>query len=264
MTNDQIIALAASIAACVSGIAGAISGFAALRTNKEMVRQRQASYQPELAFSRVVFEACSDPVIETALPLLWISGSKQQSPDNSGTAKPPKTKLTLPLSNVGLGAARDVQITWSFALDQAIERLNDAAKITKTPMSIRQENQIVHIDSGPFGKFSSMWRNQQKLSLNFLMPLTESDEATPIEIPHTYIAICCIELFLATKQASQPKLGKTLSLDLPNLVADIRYSDIGGSTHHRTFEFTIDIVAVAGDAKIFTGFINCRNRHVAK
>lgn len=262
MTNDQIIALSASIAACVSGVAGAISGFAALRTNKEMVRQRQASYQPELAFSRVVFDARSKPVVETALPLYWIPRDGQQSPD--GTASPAKTNLTLPLSNVGLGAARDVQITWSFALDQAIERLNDAAQRTNTSASFKQENQIVHVSGDAFGNFSSFWRNQKQASLNYVMPLTDAGGTIPVEIPDAYIAIYCIEIFLTLKQASQANGEKTLSFDLPNLLADIRYSDIGGSIHHRTFEFTTDIVAAASDGKSFAGIINCRNIRINK
>ena len=61
MTVDQLVALGASIGACLS----AIAAFLMIR---QIARQREASYRPELALSRTAIRSTRDN--EKALPTL--------------------------------------------------------------------------------------------------------------------------------------------------------------------------------------------------
>jgi hypothetical protein len=54
MTNDQIVALLASIGACLSAVATFL-------TVRQIAKQRVASYRPELALSQSIFEGSTDP-----------------------------------------------------------------------------------------------------------------------------------------------------------------------------------------------------------
>src|SRR6516162_10194020 len=105
MTTDQIISASSSVGTFLAAIA-------TFMTITQISRQRRASYQPDLAFSRVDFEASND---KSSLPLGW---------------KKPKTQddLRLSLINLGLGAAKNVWLRWSFPIDESVRQITQLGK----------------------------------------------------------------------------------------------------------------------------------------
>jgi hypothetical protein len=90
MTIDQVVALLASIGACLSAVATFL-------TVRQIAKQREASYRPELALSRILFEGSRGPIAEGAIPSFW---TKKPEYDES---QKELQRLTVPLQNVGLG-----------------------------------------------------------------------------------------------------------------------------------------------------------------
>ena len=97
MTNDQFVALLASIGACLSAVATFL-------TVRQIAKQREASYRPELALSRVYLECTKDPITQGSIPTLWAAKGKD------GKTDPLTRSLSLLLRNVGLGTAKGVSI----------------------------------------------------------------------------------------------------------------------------------------------------------
>ncbi|MDD4964160.1 MAG: hypothetical protein PHI11_09620, partial [Gallionella sp.] len=107
MTADQTIALISSIGTCLSAIATFL-------TIRQIAKQREASYRPELAFSRTFFVAEPDPIRAGALPEKWVN-------KKLGLETPMLLDdLSVPLRNVGLGTAKAITISWSFPIDQTL------------------------------------------------------------------------------------------------------------------------------------------------
>ena len=112
MTSDQYIALFASLGACLSALA-------TLWTVREMAKQRKAIFKPELAVARRRF--VTRPSF-TSKQADWFVNAGPSANEQS------LEKATLNLANVGLGAAKDVQIMWSFYVADVVARFNNLAK----------------------------------------------------------------------------------------------------------------------------------------
>jgi hypothetical protein len=115
MTTDQFVALFASIGACLSAVATFL-------TVRQIAKQREASYRPELALSRVYLECTKDPLAQGPIPTLWAAKGQD------GKTDPLIRRLSLPLRNVGLGTAKGVSITWTFPFEDITTQVNELAQ----------------------------------------------------------------------------------------------------------------------------------------
>jgi len=212
-----------------------------------MVKQREASFLPQFVFTRTYFEASPEPLRESALPDKWVN--KHSAPE-----KTPQLfeELSVPLLNVGLGAAKAVTISWTFPIDQMIERINQLAQRTLTPAYFSRDDWGVSIKSESLGNGTSMWRNQQKVSVDFVLPTSIQKEPVETKLPHAYILLCSALLFFALKDKEEKH-----SFDVPRLTANIEFTDIGNNTHSATFVFNLNVTAIAGNGNAFTGYIDC-------
>jgi hypothetical protein len=84
-----------SIAACLSGLGACASAIATLRSVKEMRKQREESYRPDIAYSVLVF-------------------------GNAGQFS------TIKICNVGLSVAKNVAVNLSALLDDVLPDINEA------------------------------------------------------------------------------------------------------------------------------------------
>ncbi len=150
MTTDQIIALGASVGACLSAIATFL-------TIRQMARQREASYKPELTPSRTNFCSTTNPLTGGALPDYWAE------PPEGADAVPaaPRMHFSVPLRNIGLGAAKTVDVSWSFQINEFVEAVNKAAQRSLTPAYFSYQSGALHFKSDSGDSSTSMWENQR-------------------------------------------------------------------------------------------------------
>lgn len=107
-------ALFASVAAMLSGIGACASAVATWRTVREMQKQREASYLPDIA--------CSIPVF-------------------TQSEQAPKIKIC----NVGLGVAKDVLVSISVPLEEILPALNK--ELQPENIRMQQEGDCLKIES---------------------------------------------------------------------------------------------------------------------
>lgn len=110
MTIDQIIALLACFGTLLSAIA-------TLLTVRHMKRQRELSYLPDLMISRMFFDGCHWPDAKSYFANGWRPSEKVEGDE--------EILFYMPLRNVGLGAAKNISVDWSFPIDEVVCQLND-------------------------------------------------------------------------------------------------------------------------------------------
>ena len=229
MTVDQFVALGASVGACLSAIA-------AFLTIRQIARQREASYRPELALSRTAIRSTRDN--EKALPTLWTESSNPEP----AKAEWPGRRLVLAVRNVGLGTAKRVSVSWSFPIEEAVQNANQLAGVSRV-LKYEAGRLKLHMDDKL--QVSSMWRNQQRDSIDYIMPASIEREPTLLTVPHAYaLVVSALVFFYAKTRNSQ------MELSLPVLRLDMSYSDISQLTHSESFEIRCEIASVNSAGEI--------------
>ena len=243
MTPDQWIALAASVGACFSALATFL-------TVRQIAKQRETSYRPELAISKVAFEAVPDPIRKELFPTKWIA-SNWKGEELQVTYK----DLSLPLRNIGLGSARGVQLCWEFDLAGTVKSANDLAQRTLTPAFFSINNWGVSIKSETFGNGTSFWKNQREVVIDFVLPASIDKTPVLVSLPHAYVQLTAALIYLRSKDKDLKH-----SFELPSLSVTFTFSDIGGSIHRAVFDVKVHTVSIAGSGEGMTGYVECSKR----
>ncbi|PWE14916.1 hypothetical protein [Alcaligenes faecalis] len=243
MTPDQWIALAASVGACLSALATFL-------TVRQIARQREASFRPELAMSQVHFEAGPDPIRAGLLPTKWIAR-------NWKGKEMPATfeELSLPLRNIGLGSARGVHLHWDFDLAGTVKSANELAQRTLTPAYFSIDDWGVSIKSEALGNGSSLWKNQREVVIDFVLPASIDKEPVLVRLPDAYVQLAAALIYLRSRDK-----GREHSFELPSLNAAFKFSDIGGIKHEAVFDVKVHLLALAGSGEGMTGYVECSKR----
>ncbi|MCP2089330.1 UNVERIFIED_ORG: hypothetical protein J2Y81_005417 [Paraburkholderia sediminicola] len=245
MTIDQVIALSSSIGAFLS--AGAT-----FLTVREMQKQRSASFRPELVFPRVHFCANKNPISATPIPSEWQEDTSGSGVFADSENAPPRKSLAIPILNVGLGAARSVSLVWSFPVDDMIFQANTYAKTGTSSIAFSVDKVGISLTQDGGRGETSLWRNQQHVTLDYVLPTSSEVTHQTISLPHAYTFLCSAWIHLG-----MTRKGGLASVELPPLTATIEYLDIADQLHRRQFTFKADIRAIAGNGSAFDGYVDC-------
>jgi len=224
MTIDQTVALLASIAACLS----AIATFLMIR---QIAKQRKSSYHPELAISRVYFHGISHQIGMGPLPQYW-TGT-----DESGQVDTTIKQIALPLYNIGLGAAKAVLVNWSFPINEFVKTVNELAKRTLMQEPFTYEDAVLYMKSDIIGTSTSMWKSQQRNSLDYVLPASVKNEPVFLDLPFAYKTLCSALIFFHSKYKETESFE-----EIPALKVSVEYLDIGEHKHKAVFEVRLNIV----------------------
>lgn len=241
MTNDQIIALFASLGACFSAVATFL-------TVRQIAKQREASYRPELAFSRVFIECTKDPHSHGTIPTHWIAKDK----DNKDIKQ--SRMFSLPLLNIGLGTAKSISVNWMFPFEDLTKRVNELAQKTLSAAYFKFDNGMLSIDSEKYGKSTSMWRNQKQRTLDYVLPASVAKDPTMLELPHAYIMIVSFFIFFSAKDSSKDKIHFSVP-EIPPLMLEVQYSDIGETRHKAPFAIQFQLIVIGSCGEFISGYL---------
>ncbi len=236
MTIDQIIALSASVGAFLAAIATFL-------TVRQMIQQREASYRPELVISRTFFEGSKDPIAKGELPTHWVTKPVANGESDSWPV------FSVPLVNLGLGAAKSLAVRWSFPIEEMIEKVNDLAQRTLTPAYFDLKDGAMSIKSESLGNGTSIWRNQQQDSFDYVLPVAVSNAFCQLRLPLVFIQLSAAYLYLSAKDKDRKSIP-----DILPLRAHLEYLDIGDKQHSADFDISIHIIIFAGDGSFVNGY----------
>jgi hypothetical protein len=223
MTVDQTIALFASIGACASAVA-------TLLTVRQIAKQREASFRPELVVPRVIISCRATD--SSGIPHYW------SAEDSFSAGDKPKSQFKLPIRNIGFGAAKNVVLTWKFDLEAAVKLVNDLAQRSLAASHFSIENEALMFETSNGNAQASFWKNQRSTTLDHVLPVSYRADGEYVVLPHAYIFVVSALFYYALK------LGQQTYDQMPQLFLEVCCSDIG-EIEHRT-RFRIDFTFVSG------------------
>lgn len=218
MTLDQLIATSASVAA-------GISALATFFTVIQIHIQRKASYRPELVFAKTHFT---------------VDGSVKTKEHNDRNFK-------IDLFNIGLGAAKNFKIEWSFPIESSVKKVNSL--IGQPSENYKLENGILSWTRENNSHYMSMWKSQKNTSIDFFLPASISKDPVNITIPDAYASLW-IEHF--KNCALREDYSNT---NFPPLKATITYQDIGGTRYKFKYSVALSYSSFTHPSLAITGTI---------
>lgn len=242
MSIDQVVALSASIGACMS----AIAAFLAVRQN---TKQREASYLPELALTRTILTALKNPLSKGSFAEFWVEKKIGDDLDASSVL----SSFSLLLHNIGLGAAKEVSLKWSFPIEDLVIAINEKAQKLLIPAYFEYKNEVLSLKSEQLDASTSMWGNQKQDFVDYVLPASIDQKGVSVHVPPAYMELVAALLYFSTKKKENHSFP-----DLPTLGLELEYFDIGGDQHKTSFDIELNLIAVHGDGEGFYGYMQSR------
>ncbi|NNN82395.1 hypothetical protein [Vibrio sp. 11-4(1)] len=239
MTIDQWVSISASIGACLSAIA-------ALFAVKLSSKHSRASYKPELVISKKPFKSSAT---SSDAPTDWLEIDDEE---NSDTHK--RSYFSLPLSNVGLGAAKQIEVNWSFPIESMVKSVNKITQENHIQAYFKYDNGMLSYDTESGKKSVSVWRNQKESKLDFVLPSSVESNSSELFLPPAYIQLVSAVIYFYFQNDRKEQFP-----DLPNIQAKVSYFDIGGKKHTCKFELSTEIAMITGNGSEFQGYIESKN-----
>jgi hypothetical protein len=242
MTIDQVIAFFASIGACMS----AIAAFFAVRQN---TKQREASYRPVLAITKTIFTASKNPISESSFADLWIEDKDDRDFGKVNLL----SCFSIPLRNVGLGAAKEVSLNWSFKIADIVSNINSITQRSLIPAYFELHNEVLSLNSKDHSAGISMWCNQKQDTVDYVLPASTDRVGVNIRIPPAYIKLVSALLYFSVRDHDSRSFT-----DMPMLKLALEYFDIGGCKHKASFNIELTIVSISGSGEQFQGYMQSK------
>lgn len=225
-------------ASLIRNFATIITSFISLITLFILIRQNERIYQPDLAWSPEpkLFQAVYRDTLVGCDDLRVISSTDSTS-----------GRLALRCMNLGLGAAKDLHIVWSFDPD----KLDDTVQINNQTFATG-----VKYDSSANGLYFVNCMTQESLEdgAEYCLPFNTEKEPTRIALPLNYIRLWTnLAIRIGTNSAlsrdQRMKIIKTLVLNVQELTCSIQYQDINGKQYRQSYQ-----------VQLIPHFLNIRNK----
>lgn len=237
MTIDQGISLAASIGACLSALAAFFAVHLASKHSK-------ASYKPELVIARTRFKS----IASGGIPCEWLSEPENEDENT------PQMMFSVPLRNVGLGAAKEVDINWSFPIEELVSTVNELAQKSLIPAYFDYNNGVLSLKAESGSGHTSIWKNQQNQTVDFVLPAPVDQVPYKLVLPLAYTQLVSALVYFSAKSDSFESFP-----EIPSLHASLSYFDIGGAKHKNNFAIESNINMIMNKGEEFQGYVESKN-----
>jgi hypothetical protein len=247
MTPDQVISLAASVGACLAAIATFLTVW-------QIAKQRRASYRPELVLGGGEFEAAAGEH-DFGLPQSWRHPAPKPMGDSVVIYSSGPVTFGLPLANVGLGAARNVSISWAFDIEHAAASVDAVAQQAEYQEFLTFNRGVLKMRSPIVASF---WDNQKIEAIDYVLPASISGSELSLRLPNAYVLLVAAAVSLNFSSKIRELGGRPELLEPPPLSAVLTFDDIGGGKHQAAFD--LDVSIRAADMNHFFGYVETKRR----
>jgi hypothetical protein len=219
----QLISAIASVAALIT----AVIVFFTLR---EMILQRQLSYKPDLV-CKPSFFSCSANIQETLTNWeISVNSRFQTRPDKIDDQKNLRHP-SIEIFNIGLGAAKNIEVIWQFDYKKAIEFTKKASMTLGFKVFI--EDEILAIKGSNFGTYINIKASLSN-ALDYVLPVSIAYKPATIMVPSPFFDLLALNYIFQHYKGPLEKVKYELP-GFPQLIMLLKYFDVGGNCHTRTF-----------------------------
>lgn len=226
-----------SIFTIISALAAVIYTIITFKTLKEIKAQRETTYRPDIIIDEGLFYIYSYKTTSGEFPVEYTYDKKDSLYycDNFEISS-----FSINLFNIGLAAAKEVEIEYSFQLDKIIDIILEQNKTLPAEKIIDIKKDEHFIEFTPAKKvvsgssFHSI-ENQLKSKINHILPVYISNNPIKINLPTYLLEIYSILIYnFWLSNAKQKEFP-----DLPIVNIKIQYMDIGNNKHSKDYELSI-------------------------
>jgi len=223
LTFEQWITLLASVTAFLTALA-------TLLTIREMKRQRKSAYKPDLLLRPTSFRVSPND-LPNQRPVIVTTGTASQGRS--------RTSILLQLYNAGFGPAKYIEVNWQFDCADFVRHLAGLPG----PAGITVDNHkkgflnITFDGERPARIFHNL-ATQRSTSINILPPQAEES----LVVPPAYTDLLAGYVLTLSRSLSNQLQPDALSL--PQFLVTVRYKDLEGDQHVKTFNVVPGLVAI--------------------
>lgn len=231
--------------AIITSLASLAAAVAALLAVVQSARHREASYRPELLMLRTEFEYSSSATQEN--DIRFDDWRHRQDGRMAGHGD---DWFRVSIANVGLGAAKWVELKWSFPVEKAIKKINAQARQIIGAELLDYNNGAFKVTYGSTKDMVCVWENQRAHRLDSIVPAGGVAVPQSIIVPPAYAMIVTALVWLAARTnhgATEP--------DIPLLTAKLRYCDIGGKKHDEELVLRAQVVMTSLQGSHYLGYL---------
>nr|WP_294994535.1 hypothetical protein [uncultured Sediminibacterium sp.] len=271
---EDIISNPANVIAVLSSIGTFITAFIAYRSIREMQRQRQSSYRPELYITGTHAQVFSPAFGEHLCHIRFMQYKKYKPVDQFDVDPPPGYQydtsifqapsywIATRLHNIGLGTAKRIEYKWEFDYKEAVRILRSQESkgkfIIEDGLGLKKNKKAYNLSKNDLTWF---WRIDESNNgfvgnIDFLEYKNLNTVQSSINIPEDYLDILILYIFYKHDLLYADRTGKIIYdeiKDLPSLYFYISYNDIQNKTYKKKFEFSFVFSCMLNDESPIPG-----------
>lgn len=228
-----------SIFTIVSALATVIYTIITFRTLKEIKAQREATYRPDIIIDEGLFYIYSFKDENGEFPSEYTYGKKQQDYYSENLRM---NSFGMNLFNIGLAAAKEVKIKYSFDLDKIFTTIieqNKALPNDKIINIIKNDNTLEFIpsDNCVGSKCNSIHfiNSQLNREFNHILPTNITNNPIKLNLPTYILEMHSILIYNFWLNETEIKKFP----EIPVITLNISYLDIGNKSHSKEYELLI-------------------------
>ncbi|MDR6554663.1 hypothetical protein [Paenibacillus qinlingensis] len=194
-----------------SGLAFAGIIYTIYLQRKELTLQReeiQKSTIPVILIKEASFAAFKGK--NSSYLLKWSNNRSDESAD-----------FKLEFFNIGLGAAKNIQLSWSYDVQSLIDRIHKNNNANVYRLTYDSKTQRIEINST---NHSYYFLRDLEYKTDYILPVNVINESTKIELPSSYLLFCSVLLDVFDNEEA---------MNWPLLNLKINYRDVVGNQYTR-------------------------------
>src|SRR3990167_3306641 len=208
-------------------------------TLREMSVQRKQSYKPHIIILRRYFFGYNKKYGEYFIPDLW-SGSQLRKEQISQIER---SEVYLEAINVGLGAAKEIDLEWKFDHNKTIKEINGIYSSKSIPISLDLSmSGLLTLNIKDTYTSMLMLSNNLKDSHDYLSPVSIDKEKLRIKIPWAIQIIMSLWVH-ALLSLSQEEISSH-DWNKKEFELIIKYKDIGEVIHTTLFKVAMNLIVL--------------------
>ncbi|MES2284045.1 MAG: hypothetical protein V4547_00070 [Bacteroidota bacterium] len=215
-------------------IATLITALATLWTVREVKKQRETSYHPELYLGNQAVFFYGHKWEDKFLPFSYSTEEIKDGDDSSWS-----NSITIDLYNLGFAVSKAVEYKWDFDINEAIEQIHSTNRAKYFNVNY-QKGLEISVPSIKYQQFHMVGNQLRKGNINYILPSSIEKIPAKIIVPSCYIDLYIIFLMNALGYYEEKKddvQQRNIDLDnFPPLILTLTYKDLHGKTHSKKFK----------------------------
>ena len=229
------------LASLASGIGALIAALVALFTLLELFKQRKSSYKPDLCIVPNEYELEEARYDGIDLAIDWVPKEQEES----NLCFSPGFRIV----NIGLGAAKKVEIKWEFDVKGEIHKVNKMAEKLSVPSLIKEGTKSLSIKINDSAVYS-VHGESDSMKSDYVVPHISDPKGAEIPLPLNYRLIVSAYLSMCSKENLNLK-----NVEVPDINLNLKYIDIGKGIHKSFHRFSCTIPMKSINSKKLSTYI---------